>query len=229
MKEAFGYITKLEKLINISANIIPGTLVLEAQEPYPGYHYSYLPNNSLPQSIFLITTNKLDAEAVYRYSELASKLFTEKFQAAPCFIKFFDQELFGIRIKYLADYTLINELQQAFLNVGVKFKKSKKNVGAAYIKVRKNFELEDFIEGCYSCPNLKSKCYIIISKKISFDEFDQITRHIKNNIDFINFDAALGAIYSNYKMIDLIRIVGEYTEENIVQIRDAYRKEINKL
>lgn len=229
MKEVFGNITKLETLISLTANVIPGTLVLENQEPYPGYHYSYLPNTVKPQSLFLITNEKLDAEKVYRLAKKVKQNFTDEFQAVPCVLEFFNLTLYGIRIKYLADYSLLEKLQHSFVDVGVKFKKHKKVGGAAFIKVRKNIQFTDFVDDCYKCSKDPNKYYFFIDKKLEFDEFDQITRHVKNNTIDNNFDAAIGAIYSNFEMVDLIRLVGVFNFESIIKIRDAYRKEIKKL
>ncbi|MCT4636135.1 MAG: hypothetical protein N4A72_00370 [Bacteroidales bacterium] len=229
MIELTGHITKLEKLITLSANILPNTMVLENEEPYPGYHNSAFPNSLVPQSVFLITQDRCSMEKVYRATEKVKECISYSFQATPCTIMYNHVKYDGIRIKYIDDISRVEDLQKRYQVNGIFFRKYKKIDGQAYIRVKKPFMLDDFCDDDYKSSVRDNKWFICLEKEIEFDEFDQITRHVKNNVINNNFDAALVSVFKSYSVIDMVRIVGEMSEKDILEIKSVYNREIMKL
>lgn len=50
--ETFGYIKKVDQLETLESNVLKNTFVLESPKPYPGYHGSNLPSESIPLLYF---------------------------------------------------------------------------------------------------------------------------------------------------------------------------------
>ena len=227
--ETIGAVAKEEKLITLTENIMPYTLVLETAEPYPGYHGANLPADTSPVSVFLITQKKYSTVKILRTATHISKYFDHNFDADPGVICIGNNLQYCIRIRGLDNYRLIGNLQESFNAEGIKFAKTRNISATAIIKIKKHFIIEEIEEGIYKDLEDHSMFYIRMPKQINWKVFAKITGIIKNNIDNANYDAALAVIYTK-NMLDVVRIYArDISMEKLRFLKLKYCEEIMKL
>lgn len=227
--ETIGALAKEEKLITLTENIMPNTLVLETAEPYPGYHGANLPEDTLPVSVFLITVKKYSTVKILRTALTIQKYFDQNFDADPGVICFGNNISYCIRIRGLDNYQLIGKLQESFNLEGIKFAKARNMSTKAIIKIKKHFIIEEIEEGIYKDLDDNAMFYIRMPKQINWQVFVKISLIIKNNIDNANYDAALAVIYTR-NLLDVVRIYARgISVEKLRLLKMKYGEEILKL
>lgn len=228
--ETIGYISKVETVNAVDHNILPHTLVLEAVEPFPGYHGKNLPSDMPPMYLFLITREKYSFEEISRASSVIRKEFPHNFDAVYGDIKIFNDSYPSIRIMGLNSFEPIAKLQELFEKQGFKFSKNKQLKECAIIKLHKTFNLEEIEDGIFKDLSEPGMNYIQISKKIGWNDFQKISHTIKNNIDYVNFDAALGYFFRHNGVVDMVRIYSKNIDlPYLNSIKKLYNSEIDKL
>lgn len=228
--ETLGYITKKEILSTIEHDT-GKALVLETCKPYPGYHGTTIPDHLKPMSLFLVTDKKYSGEHIIRATMAVKKNYHDHFDATPGMITVFNTMTPCIRIKDMASYKNIQELVEAFRKNGVEFAKDKViEPFEGLIKIRKYFSLRVFDEGVYNDMDIPSMAYFEIPAFITWKMFEDITLHLKPNVEYNNFDAALGVFFTPKGVIDAIRIYhAEIDMSNIIYLRGKYLEEIERL
>jgi len=225
-----GYIIKEEDLVSVKNNIIPNTLVLETQKPFPGYHGSHQPEElKIPEFIYFVTKEKYSSEHIFRVTDNVQKYFGKDLNVARVELTIFNDTYYSFRIKGCKDYTRVNELQSCFKSEGIKFANYKKIETKALIRVQKTFSLEeqDLIYVDLEDP---SCFYLPIPLKLNWEQFRIITMNIKNNIEDNNYDAALALFFLKHKVVDLVRIfTQEPNIDKLLDIKTRYQNEIKKL
>jgi len=227
--EVTGYIKKRETLTSIEGNIASNTCVLESLQPFPGYHGKNLPDESEPRSLFLLITNNYSFEDIARMTKKIDRDFPYDFNASIGTIYIQPYTYKCIRIKYLASFSLLPDMQEMFIREGVKFLKYKSIEDKAIIVVNKNFLVEEQEPGIYRDLEDKSKSYIELPEKLDWETFSDFTFHIKNNLLDNNFDAALGVFYRIAGITDMVRV---YDRDNGVEkmktLKSRYEEEVRK-
>jgi hypothetical protein len=227
--EVTGYIQKEELLTTVEGKIIENTLVLENHPPFPGYHGENLPDEDSPRSLFFILNEKYSFEDIARKTKNVREKIKSKFNASEGTIYIHPYEYNCLRIKYLCTFKLLKEVQKQFKEEGIKYSRYKDINKEAIIKINKVFFVEEQEEGIYWDCNIDSKYYIELPEKISWDNFKQYTFNLKNNLDNINFDAALGVFYRRKEIVDVIRIYDtERTIERASKLKNMYWEEIRR-
>ena len=222
-----GTIVKLERLINVDYHVLPNSLVLEIKDPFSGYHHE-TPEEGVPSYLYFITQKVVNRELVARTSKSVQKYFEHSFEAASAMITIYNDHYFGARIKDLKSYELIHELQQCFASEGIEFKRRKEINEMGIIHVKKFFDLMEG-ENQLMFDDNPNMAYFIINRNLSWKLFAQITKNIKNNWDFKDFDAAYGTMYLNGQIEDIVRIYWKKLDlPKLKLIRDKYIKEIAK-
>ena len=200
---------------------------MELMEPFPGYHGENLPSDPIPRSIFMATSRMYSDEEILRISEKISLTCKTCFSATPAVITVYKEDYPTIRLWGLESYEFIPELQESFKNEGIEFRKKKNVKDVALVNIKKAFHIQEIEEGIYKDISTPKMFYLKIPY-ISWNLFEEITKHIKNNIDNKNFDAALGMFYM-HKMVDVVRLFGKEMEISyLMMLRDKYIKEIEK-
>ena len=226
--ETFGYIIKIDQLETIESNILRNTFVLESSKPYPGYHGSNLPSESIPHHLFMVTKEKYSEEIILRKSQRIRQYFEHSFGARKAELNIFNNTYTSIRIKDLSSFSYIPELQRCYQNEGIEFLKKKSFNEKAVIKVQKHFRLNKIGDGIYKDLDDLKMYYINIPHQIMWYPFEHMTISIKNNLENNNFDAALGVLYL-HDLIDVIRIVEEScTIERLETLKALFMEEIRK-
>ncbi|MBT5529832.1 MAG: hypothetical protein HOK35_11780 [Cytophagia bacterium] len=225
--DTIGTIIKQERLVNVDYHVLPNSLVLEIQDAFHGYHHE-TPKEGKPSYLFLITQKVVSRESVARASKIVKKYFDHSFDAAASMITIYNDHYFGIRIKDLDSYELIHEIQQCFSAEGIEFKRKKEINEVGIIHVKKFFNLVEGEDELLFDDN-PNMAYFTIGRNLSWKLFAQITKNIKNNWDFKDFDAAFGTMYRNGEIEDITRIYWEKLDlAKLKLIKEKYQKEIAK-
>lgn len=227
--ETMGYIKKKVSLTAVENNIIPNSLVLETLHPFPGYHGENLPDKSSPRSLFLILNKECSIENLSRITKKIKRDFKYDFNASQGKIYTKTSTYHCIRIKYLQSFTFLPELMLKYQEAGIKLAKHKSFNAEGLIVINKSFFIENIEEGIYKDNYENSKFYIEIPLDLKWDEFVEITKHIKNNVEGSDFDAALGVFYRKDGIVEVIRLyMHEEEHEKIKLIRKMYLDTIAK-
>lgn len=229
--ETTGSITKMEMLLNVEHNVLPGTLVLTNNNPFPGFiqskEDSVIPGK--PQSFYLILMYRYFPEKLERIAKaLNNENIIECYSSSGEII--IDNYIFPcIRIKRLKVQRLLSEIQEFYKKNDIKFLAYKKVQGNAKIKVFKHFKIIEIAEGIYRDLYEGEKFYFSIPLQLNWKLFDYFTKRVKSNLHDINFDAAIGVINRFSGPEDVIRIYdSNKTLERALQIKKHYIREFKR-
>ena len=227
--ETIGTIEKKEKVSSINEK----RLVLETHQPFPGYHGERIPDKLSPRSVFLIIKSKYGHENIVRKIQKIKKNNNLTFDGTPGNINIFNKQVQCIRLKGLKNYLEISKIISIFEDNKIFFMKNKKiDPYESLIKIAKYFILEEIENKIYQDMEIPEIKYFEIPSRISWANFEKITLDIKRNIEFSNWDAAIGSFYRKYGLVDMIRIYHKKTDlnhKNFLCLKEIYHKEISKL
>ena len=226
--ETMGSISKVEKLRTLDNSILENTLVLEEIEPFPGYHGANLPTGYNPTAVYLVNKKKHSTVKIHRLTQAIRKYFKHEFDGTAAEICIHNKVFNGIRLRNLENYTIIPGLQKCYMDEGLKFSKKRNIEGEAVIELKKHFELEELDNGIYKDMVDPLMYYIEVPRHLNWHHFLEITTSIKHNIDNLNFDAAVGAIYLK-EIIEVVRIFAkDMSVDDLRVIQEKYIEEIRK-
>jgi hypothetical protein len=226
--ETMGTISKLVELESLKHKVIPGSLVLEALEPFPGYHHD-VPVQPIPGTIYFITLEHYTRENITRIYQKVSKIVQKKFEAATGEISIYNDKYPCIRIHELENYDYIEEIQNCFKDYGIKYKKYKKIKATGISRIKKFYCIKEFEEGVYLDSNNSKMGYFKVDF-LTWKLFEKITLSIKQNWEKAMFDAAIGTFYRKEEIQDIIRIYRDnISKEILLEIRKKYLDEIKKI
>lgn len=217
-----GYLTKEEELQSIDAHVIPGTLVLEAAAPYPGYFGSNLPDDELPESFYIILHDWVHSRKIFRIMQDLANYTDYEFEASPCDLTIYTHIYRAIRIRGIKDYKVLSFIQNGLLDLGYKLAKFKKIKTVAKIRIEKYFNLQLWENIGYKDLDDNFMSYIHIPKYVTWTQFKATTLRVKNNINSINYDIAYAELLLG-KMVDTVRIYSDKISfEELQDIQSKY-------
>ena len=226
--EVFGTLTKTEQVFTIDKKVANGSLVFEALEPFPGYYHE-TPFDTKPVYLYLALEENYPLEDVIRVSQKIQPEFGKRFDAGKGFLQVVNEKYNVLRLRHLNDYDAVEQLQHAFAENGIKYLlKQKKNFEAeAYIKIVKFLTLEFLAEGIWLDKREDFHGYIELPKKLSWDEFKELSLSVKYNWDGSKFDAAKGAFYYQGKLHEFVRIYSNKIDSEYLQdLRKLYYEKL---
>lgn len=227
--ETLGFITKEENLTTVDTHILPGTLVLENLDIFPGYHGENLPGNDGMGYIYLLIKEKLRGGEMMRMTERVRNYSKIDFDATLGEVCIENATYPCIRLRNLPGYEKIAEIQLWYQDQGVSFVNKQSFKSSALIMVKKFFMLEHLTDNIYKDLEVREMTYLHIPAELQWQLFKKITRLVKNNMEDRNFDAALGGIYRKRGLIDVVRIYDSaWTKEKLEMIRQTYLDVIKK-
>ena len=227
--ESLGYLLKEETLQTVDHFVLQNTLVLENMEPFPGYHGENLPQDTAPDSVFLITDKKYPTENILRISEQMRGYAKIHFDACPAEIFIYNTQLFAIRIRGLNNYSLIADIQSWYIDHGFKFNKKRSINDPGLIRIHKVFSMERMDEHLFHDLEVESTFYMAIPYHLNWSLFKRVTKNIKNNLESSNFDCALGFIYLK-NILEFVRVYTPHLDlRQLKLIREKYLEEIARL
>lgn len=231
--ETVAYIVKEEQIMTIDHNVRPNTFVVEAQEPYPGYHGLYLPNTTrqTPGDVFFILKKRFAAELIAHITRRVKRMGEIDFDAARAELYFFNDTYPAIRVRGLASYDQIEELQKWYLDHDVPFAKKERTDTKAIIKIQKMLSAEEIEPGIFQDLDDPKSRYFALPDELSWQEFAKITLKIKRNHSLGNYDAAWGGIFRRSGLVDVVRIFADsdFDLDHLKQLQSLYLDEYNKL
>lgn len=226
--EFFGTLEKLEEFTTLTQNILPGSLVFESVSPFWGY-YNDNPHDYKPLYVYLIVNQTYAVFDVVRAFYKVREELGFDLDAAKAFVKFNDRFYNALRIRHLEGYDRIRDIQEAFVRNGISMllvSDNQKKV-TALVDLKKVFCLSKIGDGLYLDACEKNHAYFEIPKRISFDEFTELTQKVRNNWFEGKFDAALGYYLMEQRIVEIVRIYSDKLDiENLEGIRKLYLQKL---
>jgi len=225
--ETIGTIEKKEMLGPVGYK----ELVLEAFQPFPGYHGTTVPDHDRPNSLFAITRSKYTEEKVIRVIQKIKNNKQFSFDATPGMVTLYNMLNPCIRFKDLNSYEEMPPILKAFEDDGIEFMSNRKiEPFSGIIKVKKYFLVEVLSDYIFKDVDEPLMHYFTIPVQLRFNQFEKITIDLKHNMEDPNFDVALGTIFRKSGLIDVIRVYDDKcSPEKLELIRTKYLQAINNL
>ena len=219
-----GSITKKESLALITSNILERTVVAEANMPYANY-YGKVPDKPQPNSLFLFTERFYTLEEALRLTQNIDICAKNKVNTASAVFLIYGNHVPAIRIRNFPDYTHLKMLQECYIKLGVKFIRRIPLEKEPEVTVSKCFFLEDIGDGFFLDKNEPHEGYIILPKRPSLPEFEKLMNKVRNNSDCLFFDAAIGGLIINGRVLDMMRV---YSGSLDVKMLNCIKNEVLK-
>jgi|GEM_PF-1640115 hypothetical protein len=225
--ETIGTLTKIESVESLN---VSDWLVLENSHPYPGYHSQFEADFEKPRTLFFITKEKVEVETLARKNALVEKRFNQCYDVAPCKLVILSDIYYGLRIKYLKNFSLIPELMRFFIEEGISFRKPRRISEFATITISKYFRLEELTPSIYKDLDEKDERYVELPKELSMDEFVLLYRMVKNNMSESNFDAALAVFHRKKGIVNGVRIFESSSSvERLAEIQKVFVEQLERI
>ncbi len=228
--QSMGLISKEESVSSTGMQTDSKYLILETAQPFPGYHGENLPEVYNPESFFVVTKEEYSDEKIVRTIMDVKKTIRFGFDGAPGTISNPLETFHVIRVRNIKSVNL-TALVDEFQDHGIEPMKNKnlKNV-SAILKIRKFFNIQEMAEGIFEDQDQERFSYLEIPRYLTWKDFKSMTLNLKYNIEDNNFDAALGYIYTENGIMDIVRIYDHRaTLEKLTFIREKYLEYISKL
>jgi len=224
-----GSITKKESLVKLNDNILPHTVVAEANLPYSNY-YGRIPRKAKPNSLFLFTDRYYSLEEVLRFNQHVDFCAKNEVDVASAIMQFSGECSPAIRIKNFPDYQHLGILQKCYSEQGVKFSRKQSLDPEMMVTVNKCFVLKQVADGVFWDEKEKDEGYILISKYLKYEQFEELMRAVFNNSECRIFDAAMGGLIIDGKAVDIIRVYSEHLDLDLLKcVQQEVAKQIRNI
>ena len=226
--EVFTNLTKHVNIVAVEDKILPGSLVFEAQNQFPGYYHE-TPTSSEPVYIYLVLDRQYPLEEVLRATQNIEKNYDWNFDSGKGYMFIGSQLLNVIRVRHLPELDLVEKIQEAYQKQGINFLMNKKLKGRleAEVKIVKFVTVEQLGEGIFLESQDHNFGYIEIPKYLHHDAFIKVTMDVKYNWEGHEFDAARGSFYKDGKLSESIRILSNKMDAGyLTAIRNLYIEKI---
>jgi hypothetical protein len=226
--EVFSNLTKQVTVVSVEEKVLPGSLVFEALNQFPGYYHE-TPTKPYPIYIYLVLDRQYPLEEVLRATQNIEKEYDWNFDSGKGYMLIGSQLLNVIRLRHLPEVDMVVKIQQAYQKQGIGFLMNKKLQGKleAEVKIVKFLNLKQLGEGIYVEEKDENFGYIEIPKYLKPAAFVKVTMDVKYNWEGHEFDAASGSFYKNGKLLEFVRILSNaITKEYLLQIQTLYKEKI---
>lgn len=226
--EVFVNLTKNDMVVAIDENIVPGSLVFDSLNPFPGYYHE-TPTNSSSIYIYMVLNRQYPLEEVIRATQNIEKKYGWDFDAGKGYMEIGSEFLDVIRMRHIPQMDLVAKIQEAYMQQGINFLMKKKLKGKleARVKIVKFSNLEEVGEGTFISVDEPTFAYVEISKYLDRKEFTTVSMDVKYNWEGHEFDAARGSFYKDGKLYEVVRIRSDKLDANYLsKIRKLYLDKI---
>jgi len=226
--EVFVNLTKKDTVLALDENILSGSLVFDSLNPFPGYYHE-LPTDAGSMYIYMILDKQYPLENILRATQCIEKEYDWNFDAGKAYISIGSTFLNAIRVRHLPAVDMIEKIQEAYANQGIKFLMNKKLKGKleAEVKIVKFLILEELAEGVYLNSEDPTFAYIEIPKYLSAEAFMKVAMDVRYNWEGHEFDAASASFYKDGKLYEVVRIRSDKMDlEYLNKIKKLYSDKI---
>jgi hypothetical protein len=228
LMEVFGNLTKFDTVVALDEKVLPGSLVFDSLNPFPGYYHE-TPLNVKPIYLYLVLDKQYPLEEVIRATQNIEKEYKWNFDAGKGYMRIGSEFLNVIRVRHLPDMELVEKIQEAYQQYGINFLMHKRLKGRiqAEVKVVKFMMLEKLGDGIYMDKNEPTFGYLEIPKYLHNEAFFKVSMDVKYNWDGHEYDAASGSFYKDGKLYEIVRIrSNKIKAEYLSAIRKLYLEKI---
>lgn len=229
--EVTGYTIKEENVDFLKHHIIPNTMVVNVNHPFPGYYGIPGEAENKPRSVLLVTKEKYSWEKILRAATKINKFTDFNIDATYAKISLGNNYYDSIRIKSFDSFDEIPIIQNALIEEGFKFmnEKKMKDDQTVVIKISKFYDIEEIGDGLYKDIDTENMYYISIPHQLNWELFRNLTLKIKNNISNRNYDAVLGVFFMQNGVCDMIRIYKPNASVELLnEIKNKYLTEMER-
>lgn len=226
--EVFVNLTKNDTVVAIDENIVPGSLVFDSLNPFPGYYHE-TPTNSSSIYIYMVLNRQYPLEEVIRATQNIEKKYGWDFDAGKGYMEIGSEFLDVIRMRHIPQMDLVAKIQEAYMQQGINFLMKKKLKGKleARVKIVKFSNLEEVGEGTFISVDEPTFAYVEIPKYLDRKEFTTVSMDVKYNWEGHEFDAARGSFYKDGKLYEVVRIRSDKLDADYLsKIRKLYLDKI---
>lgn len=205
--EVFVNLTKADTVVAIDDKILPGSLVFDSLNPFPGYYHEG-PTESKPIYIYLVLARQYPLEEIIRATQNIEKEYKINFDAGKGYMNIGSEYLNVIRLRHIPKSDIVAKLQEAYQNQGIQFLMNKKLKGKFEVKVKivKFLVLEVLDEGIYQNAEDPTFAYLVIPRYMNTETFLKVSMDVKYNWDGHEYDAARASLYTEGKLHEAVRI-----------------------
>lgn len=228
--EVFVNLTKNDTVLALDQKILPGSLVFDSLNPFPGYYHE-LPTDADSIYIYMVLDKQYPLEEILRATQNIEKQYDWDFDAGKAYLTIGTTNLDAIRLRHLPTIDLVEKLQEAYANQGINFLMNKKLKGKleARTKIVKFLVLEQLADGVFLNADDPTFAYIEISRFLDSEEFIQVSMDVKYNWEGHEFDAASASFYNQGKLYEVVRIRSDKMDANYLKaIQKLYETKMNK-
>ena len=231
-REVVGHIIKEEQISLIKHHVLPRTVVINVDHPFPGFHGWDVNFSSKPRSVIILTARLYSWAKILRTQATYNKNTGKNIDASFAKILIGKTVYYGIRVKGFESYEQIPDFQNTMIDAGFELLKNKnlKTEKPVSIKISKFFNIKQLDDNIYADACTKNMYYIEIPQYLSWETFRDITMQIKNNVSNNNYDVAKGIFYKDDTVKDMIRLFKSNMPLELLQeIKKRYEKAISTL
>ncbi len=231
-REVVGHIIKEEQISLLKHQILPKTVVVNIDHPFPGFHGRFFNFVTKPRAIIILTSKLYSWAKILRAQEAFNNETGMQIDASFAKILIAKTVYYGIRIKGLESYDQVPGLQKKLASYGFELLKNKslKTEKPVSIKISKFFRINQLDDNIYKDACIKNMYYIEIPQYLSWETFRDITMDIKHNVSNNNYDVAKGIFYKDLTVKDMIRLYKSNMDLELLQeIKKRYEKAISNL
>ena len=226
--EVFVNLTKGDTVVAIDEKVLPGSLVFDSLNPFPGYYHE-TPTSSRPIYIYMVLARQYPLEEIIRATQNIEKEYNWNFDAGKGYMTIGSEFLNVIRVRHLPELDMVAKIQEAYVNQGIHFLMNKRLKGKleATVKIVKFLILEELGEGIYINADDPTFAYVEIPKFLHPAAFVKVSMDVKYNWEGHEFDAATASFYNNGKLHEVVRIRSDQMDlEYLSNIKKLYADKI---
>ncbi len=226
--EVFVNLTKSDTVVAIEEKVLPGSLVFDSLNPFPGYYHE-TPTSSKPIYIYIVLERQYPLEEIIRATQNIEKEYSWNFDAGKGYMTIGSEHLNVIRLRHLPELEMVAKIQEAYLKQGINFLMNKNLKGKleANVKIVKFLNLEKIGDGVYVNADDRTFGYIEIPKYLNRETFNKVSMDVKYNWEGHEFDAASASFYNEGKLYETVRIRSDQMDaEYLLKIKKLFEDKI---
>ena len=226
--EVFVNLSKSDTVLAIDEKIMPGSLVFDSLNPFPGYYHE-TPTSVKPIYIYLVLARQYPLEEIIRATQNMEKEYNWNFDAGKGYMLIGSEFLNVIRLRHLPELDLVAKIQEAYVKQGIHFLMNKKLKGKleVTVKIVKFLNFQMLGEGIYINVDDPTFAYVEIPKYLHPAAFVKVSMDVKYNWDGHEFDAATASFYNKGILHEAVRIRSDQMDlEYLSKIKKLYADKI---